>query len=152
MSDQAAWLTALLCRRHEDGSLKFTRREVEDLVAAVVLAQGFEAGTLPPIVAGAVTGLAERAALDPREDPETRQQRIEAYLEANPLPKELLVDLKQSLHAEAAEGDDTDADAVLAFLDRKPPRLEGRRGERPAGTRPGGALGFFLARDDLADD
>ena len=143
-----AWLGGLFTRKDEDGSFKFTTEQIEDLVGAVVFTTGFRPGTLPPRVARAVENLAARAGLDPAEPFEKRGERLAAYFEANPIPDELLIDFRQNLHAEAAENtDDTGARAFLDFMDAGAKTLEPR--SRPAGTRPGGALGFFLAKKDL---
>lgn len=143
-----AWLSGLFTRTNDDGSYKFTNEQIEDLVAAVVFTTGFEPGTLPARVAQAVVGLAGRAGLDPSKPIEKRSERLTAYFEANPLPDELLVDFRQALQSEAAtSSDDAGARSFLRFLDDGEKKFAPR--ERPAGTRPGGALGFFLAKKDL---
>lgn len=142
------WLSELLLTRGEDGALAFSRREVEDFFGAIFLVRGFEPGSLAPSVADAVVALADRAELDPAESPAERGAKLEAYFRANPIPTKLAVDFAQLLQEEIAtsSGTEEEARAFLEFVDQRAARFEAR--SRPEGTRPGGALGFFLARGD----
>ncbi len=146
------WLTGLLLRQNDDGSLKFSREQVEDFFGAIFLVRGFAPGSLSPSVANAVTALAERASLDPAESPAERGAKLNAYFAEHPIPTELSVDFSQLLQEEVAASSEAEeeARAFLEFVDEGAARFQERG--RPEGTRPGGALGFFLARGDLKKD
>jgi hypothetical protein len=142
------WLAGLLLRKNDDGTLKFTTEQVEDFFGAIFLIRGFAAGELEPSVENAVLALATRAALDPNDTPEARGQKLNTYFEAHPIPPELSVDFTQLLQEEIVQdGTAEEARAFLELIDAAPTKFENR--ERKAGTHPGGALGFFMAKKDL---
>ncbi len=144
------WLTGLLLRENDDGSLKFTTAQVEDFFGAIFLIRGFAAGELEPSVENAVLALATRADLDPNDTPQERGQKLNTYFEAHPIPPELSVDFTQLLQEEIAQdGTAEEARAFLELIDAAPAKFEKR--ERKEGTHPGGALGFFMAKKDLGE-
>jgi hypothetical protein len=126
---------------------RFSRPEVEDLVATYLLTVGFNPKSTPPVLLGAIDALAQRAGVEAGEERATSQKKIQQYLADHPLQQELKLAFEQKLR-ESYAGKETGA-LEQAFARFAAEDLAKRAPDRKRveGTRPGYLA--LLAHEDV---
>ncbi len=100
-----SWLSELFEQRDPTGEPRYSHREIEDLIATILLTIGFDPRTTPPVLLGIIEAFAERAGVTPGEAREASQEKIESYLRQSPLRPELTVAFQQHLRESFARKD-----------------------------------------------
>jgi hypothetical protein len=155
LQDPATFLTTfvtdLVRRRTKDGSRKFTRLEVEDFFAAVIITLGFVPSALPAELARMMVDFAHRAQVADQASPEENTAAVERYFEAHPIDRELSMELARGLREMTLLGAGDDLAQTFARFSGTafPAERRAPGSPPPQGAVRAGPLGYFLAQKKL---
>ena len=141
------WLGPLLIDRDEHGQRRFTDRQAEDFLAALLLSEGVTDPTaLPDALVALLYRFSERAQIPKTADAEEANQKVAEYFERNPVPPDLRRRFL-NLFRDALTRLDPDrlAEAYAALGEDRAPAMR----KDPPGEGPTGALAFFSAHRKL---
>lgn len=88
-------LFAIFAREDDDGSYHYTNAEAFDALVYLILKSGMDLNNLPPSLDGVLTRFFDYLNLSGDASPDLVAQKVNAHFEANPLNKEIVVELKR---------------------------------------------------------
>ena len=141
------WLIDLFQARDETGEFLYSRLQIEDFIATVLLSIGFDPKTTPPVLIAIIEAFALRAGVEQGEDRAVSEEKIKNYLQTNPLHPALSLAFQQQLRQSFARNDTGALERAFArFADEDLSKRAPDR-KRTEGTRP--AYLALLAHEDI---
>lgn len=93
--DLLPWLAGLVHRRDDRGRLLYSKREVEDFLAALVCSMGFSRREISDRLARMLTAFAARTGVEPGASADVRDQTLRDYFREHPLRKDLVIEFRR---------------------------------------------------------